>query len=185
MGNITLCPTTRLHDRIINTRERLYRIAVVWCGDQMLADDLVQETIVSAMKNHRQLRDKNCLFGWVCSIMKNHWYQHLRKQRKHDNIDDQLNLPSYDHGPFGKCQEMDIIRQVRIAVNDLTLQQRQVIALVDLSELTYCDVAQALDIPVGTVMSRLHKARKTLLKKLEINQRKMPLDAPPQCAKQA
>lgn len=171
MGKITICPTTPLQDRIIESREKLYRIALAWCGDKMLADDLVQETIAAAMRNHKQLRDENSLFGWICRIMRNYWYRHLRKQKNHDSLDDQTQLPSDDHGPFGKCQEIDIIKQVRVAIAELTLEQRQIISLVDLGELSYCDVAQALDIPVGTVMSRLHRARKNLLKKLEKNQR--------------
>ena len=171
MGKIKICPTTPLQDRIIESRDKLYRIALAWCGDEMLADDLVQETITSAMRNYKQLRDEKCLFGWICSIMKNNWYRHLRKQKNYDSIDEQHHMPSEDHGPFGKCHEMDIIRQVRVAVAELTLEQRQIISLVDLGELSYCDVAQALDIPVGTVMSRLHRARKNLLKKLEKNQR--------------
>ncbi len=126
------------------------------------------------MKNYKQLRDENSLFGWICSIMKNNWYRHLRKQKNHDSIDDQLHLPSNDNGPLGKCQERDIIKQVRIAVAELTLDQRQIISLVDLGELSYCDVAQALNIPVGTVMSRLHRARKNLLGKLKKNQRPAP-----------
>lgn len=174
MGNIKICPTTPLQDRIIESRDKLYRIALAWCGDEMLADDLVQETIAAAMRNHKQLRDENSLFGWICSIMKNNWYRHLRKQKNHDNIDEQLHMPSSDSGPFGKCQEMDIIKQVRLAVAELTLEQRQIISLVDLGELSYCEVAQSLDIPVGTVMSRLHRARKNLLKKLEKNQRQTP-----------
>ncbi len=171
MKNIIICPNTALQDRIIEARGRLYRIALTWCGDEMLADDLVQETITAAMKNLKQLRDKNSLFGWLCSIMKNQWYRHFRKQKNHDNIENQQHLPSDDAGPFGKCQEKDMIRQVRIAVAELSLEQRQIVSLIDLGELSYADVAQALDVPVGTVMSRLHRARKSLLKKLEKNQR--------------
>lgn len=170
MEKIKICPTTPLQTQIIESRNKLYRIALAWCSDKMLADDLVQETIAAAMKNHKQLRDKNNLFSWICSIMKNYWYHHLRKQKNHDSIDEQLSIPSNDNGPFGDYQETDIIKQVRIAVAELTLEQRQIISLVDLGELSYCDVAQALDIPVGTVMSRLHRARKNLLKKLEKNQ---------------
>jgi len=173
MGKIKICPTTPLQDRIIESRDKLYRVALAWCGDEMLADDLVQETIAAAMRNYKQLRNENCLFGWICSIMKNYWYRHLRKNKNHDSIDEHLHIPSNNNGPFGKCQEMDIIKQVRIAVTELTLEQRQIISLVDLGELSYCDVAQTLDIPVGTVMSRLHRARKNLLKKLEKNQRQI------------
>jgi len=169
MDNIKVCSTTPLQDRIAESREKLYRIALAWCGDEMLADDLVQETVAAGMRNYKQLRDENSMFGWICSIMRNNWYRHLRKQKNHESIDDQL--PSDDHGPLGNCQENDIISQVRKSVAELTIEQRQIISLVDLGELSYCEVAQALDIPVGTVMSRLHRARKSLLKKLEMNQR--------------
>ncbi len=174
MGKVQICSTTPLQDQIVESRNKLYRIALAWCGDEMLADDLVQETITAGMKNYKQLRDENSMFGWICSIMRNNWYRHLRKQKNHDDIDDQL--PSSENGPLGHCQEIDIIKQVRQAVAGLTLDQRQVISLVDLGALSYCEVAQSLDIPVGTVMSRLHRARKSLLKKLEADQnRKTPV----------
>jgi RNA polymerase sigma-70 factor (ECF subfamily) len=167
MGKIKVCPTTPLQDRIIESRNKLYQIALSWCGDRMLADDLVQETITIALKNHLQLRDEDKMFGWICSIMKNNMYRQIRKQKNHDNIDDQL--PTDDMGPLGKCQENDIVTRVRQAVAALPIEQRQIITLVDLGDLAYCDVAQVLDIPIGTVMSRLHRARKSLLKKIEHN----------------
>lgn len=172
MGKIKFCSTTPLQDRIVESRDKLYRIALSWCGDEMLADDLVQEAITTGMKNYKQLRDESCMLGWVCRIMKNNWYSHLRKQKNHDNIDDSIEeqIPSNDYGPLGSCQEKDIVKQVRQAVAELSIEQRQIISLVDLGGLSYCDVSQTLDIPVGTVMSRLHRARKNLLKKLEENQ---------------
>ena len=169
MGKLKICPTTPLQDRIVGSRDKLYQIALSWCGDKMLADDIVQETITSAMKKHEQLREESKMFGWVCSIMKNNMYRQVRKQKNHDNLDEQL--PTDDLGPFGRCQEDDIVTRVRQAVAALPVDQRQVISLVDLGELSYCDVAQVLDIPIGTVMSRLHRARKELLTKMESNMR--------------
>jgi RNA polymerase sigma-70 factor (ECF subfamily) len=171
MGKIRICSTAPLQDKIVESRDQLYHIALAWCGDEMLADDLVQETITAGMKNYQQLRDETKLLGWICSIMKNKWYRHLKKQKNHEHIDDQI--PSDEAGPYGNCQEIDTVRQVRLAVSELTLEQRQIISLVDLGELSYCDVAQTLDIPIGTVMSRLHRARKNLLEKLEKNQKKI------------
>ena len=169
MGTKKFCSTTPLQDEIVESRSKLYRIALAWCGDEMLADDLVQETIAIGIRNHKQLRDTGRMFGWICSIMRNNWYRQLRKQKKHDEINEQL--PSSENGPLGNCQEIDLIKKVRCAVAELALDQRQIISLVDLGELSYCDVAETLDIPVGTVMSRLHRARKNLLKKLEEDQR--------------
>jgi RNA polymerase sigma-70 factor (ECF subfamily) len=169
MGNMKICPTTPLQDQILVSRNKLYQIALSWCGDKMLADDMVQETITIALINYSQLRDENKLFGWICSIMKNNMYRQIRKQKKHENVDDQI--PSTDLGPFGRCHEKDVVTRVRQAVAELPMEQRQIISLVDLGDLAYCDVAQVLGIPIGTVMSRLHRARKSLLKKMENDKR--------------
>ena len=169
MGKIKVCPTTPLQDQIIASRNKLYQIALSWRGDTMLADDMVQETINIALINYSQLRDENKMLGWICSIMRNNMYRQIRKQKNHDSVDDQL--PTDDLGPFGKCQENDIVTRVRQVIASLPLEQRQIISLVDLGELAYCDVAQVLDIPIGTVMSRLHRARKSLLRKMEQNMR--------------
>ncbi|MBG7610607.1 MAG: RNA polymerase sigma factor [Anaerolineae bacterium] len=169
MGNIKICPTTPLQDQILESRDKLYPIALSWCGDKMLADDIVQETITAAIKNQSQLREESKMFGWICSIMRNNMYRQMRKQKKHESVDDQF--PSNDLGPFGKCQEEDIVTRVRQAVASLPIEQRQIISLVDLGNLAYCDVAQVLDIPIGTVMSRLHRARKSLLKRMKQDSR--------------
>ena len=131
----------------------------------MLADDLVQETMTNGIVNIQQLRDESRLFAWLYSILNNNWRLHLRRNKNHDELDEQLR--SDEKGPFRDCRELEIVRQVRSAVASLPMEQRQVISLVDLEELSYCDVAQVLDIPIGTVMSRLHRARKNLLSRVE------------------
>lgn len=154
-----------LKRRIAESRDRLYRVALAWCGDEMLADDLVQETMASGIVNRRQLRDEKRLFAWLYSILNNNWRRHLRSRKIHEQLDEQL--PGDETGPLGNCREQEIVCRVREAVATLPVEQRQVIALVDLEEFSYCDVAQVLDIPIGTVMSRLHRARKNLLTRLE------------------
>ncbi len=165
MEKIKPCMSTTLKSRIAEARNRLYRVALAWCGDEMLADDLVQETMTNGIVNIKQLRDEGRLFAWLYSILNNNWRLHLRRNKNHDELDDQLR--SDENGPFGDCRELEIVRQVRRAVASLPMEQRQVISLVDLEEFSYCDVAQVLDIPIGTVMSRLHRARKNLLSILE------------------
>jgi RNA polymerase sigma-70 factor (ECF subfamily) len=154
-----------LKDRIAGLRDRLYRVALAWCGDKMLADDLVQETMKAGIINGAQLRDENRLSAWLYSILHNNWCQHLRKAKPQTELDDQL--PSEGLEPLGACQELEVVERVRFAVASLPTDQRQVISLVDLEELSYCEVAQVLNIPIGTVMSRLHRARKQLLAKLD------------------
>jgi RNA polymerase sigma-70 factor (ECF subfamily) len=150
--------------QVAESRDRLYRVALAWCGDEMLADDLAQETITTAIINCKQLRDKSRLYPWLYTILRNKWYRHLQKARGHEDLDGQL--ISEEAGPCSDCQEVEIIERVRHAVATLPEKERQVISLVDLEELSYCDVASILDIPIGTVMSRLHRARKILLIKL-------------------
>jgi RNA polymerase sigma-70 factor (ECF subfamily) len=154
-----------LKSRIAESRDRLYRVALAWCGDAMLADDLAQETMATGIAKHKQLRNEDRLFAWLYSILNNTWCSYLRRNKTHDDLDERL--PSNDSGPCNNCEEIEMIGQVRSVVASLPVIERQIISLVDLDELSYCDVAQALDIPIGTVMSRLHRARKHLLERLE------------------
>jgi RNA polymerase sigma-70 factor (ECF subfamily) len=159
-----ICAGPAKKRQIADSRNRLYRVALSWCGDEMLADDLVQEAIETGILKRHQLRDESRLFPWLYRILNNAWYAHLRKKRIHEALDD--DMPSEDIGPFSSCQEHELVTRVRTAVASLPAKQRQVISLVDLGELPYCDVAETLEIPIGTVMSRLHRARKSLLARM-------------------
>jgi RNA polymerase sigma-70 factor (ECF subfamily) len=131
----------------------------------MLADDLVQETIETGILKSGQLKDDAKLYSWLYRILKNAWYASMRKNRAHETLTDELLCD--DAGPFSNCRELEIVMQVRQAIAKLPGDQRQVISLVDLDGLPYCEVAEALEIPIGTVMSRLHRARKGLLAKMD------------------
>ena len=160
-----ICAGPALKKQIADSRDRLYRVAFSWCNDEMLADDLVQEAIETGISKRQQLRDESKLFPWMYRILNNAWYAHLRKDRKHDILDD--DIASEVKGPCSSCQEIELVTQVRVAVASLPKDQRQVISLVDLDGLRYCEVAEALDVPIGTVMSRLHRARKGLLARID------------------
>lgn len=156
---------SRLSNQIAGSRDRLYQVALAWCGDAMVADDLVQETLAAGIVNYRQLRDEKRLLAWLYSIMHNNWVKYLRKNKSHLELDN--DYASDLQGPLDDCQELEIVCRVRQAVAALPGDQRQVIALIDLEGLSYQEVSEALSIPIGTVMSRLHRARKNLLAKLE------------------
>lgn len=160
-----MCPSPSLDCQIADSRDRLYRVALAWCGDAMLADDLVQETLSAGINKQSQLKDEKRLFAWLYSILNNQWHTYLRKKKTHDVLDEQL--PSSEFGPVENAEQADVVSQVRRVVATLPMAERQVIALVDLDECPYCDVAEVLEIPIGTVMSRLHRARKHLLEKME------------------
>ena len=144
-------------------RPLLYRIAYAWCHDAALADDLVQETLSKAWSRRAQLRDEVALKAWVVMIMNHCWLDHLRRRRDFDDIEDWRDeLESSADTPEVSCDREQVIACVRSAVARLPLGQRQVLTLVDLEEFSYAEVAGIVDIPVGTVMSRLSRARATL-----------------------
>jgi RNA polymerase sigma-70 factor (ECF subfamily) len=144
-------------------RPVLYRIAFAWCHDPALADDLVQETLSRAWKQRAQLRDEGALKGWMVSIMNRCWLDHLRGRRDFEDIDGLGEvLEAATDTPEQQCDRDKVIACVRAAVARLPLGQRQVLTLVDLEEFGYAEVAGILGIPVGTVMSRLSRARAAL-----------------------
>lgn len=152
-------------------RPVLYRIAYSWCHEATLADDLVQDTLSRAWSRRAQLRGAAALKAWAVSIMHHCWVDHLRARKEFDDVDDwQDTLASPADTPEVRCGREQVIACVRAAVARLPVGQRQVITLVDLEEFSYAEVAQILGIPVGTVMSRLSRARtglKTLLERAQ------------------
>lgn len=149
-------------------RPMLYRIAYAWCHDPALADDLVQDTLSKALARRAQLREEGALKAWMVSIMNHCWLDYLRSRREFDDVDDwQDELESSTESPEACCDREQVIACVRAAVARLPLGQRQVLTLVDLEEFGYAEVAGILGVPVGTVMSRLSRARASLRSMLD------------------
>lgn len=164
MGMFGLIGRSReLDGQLEKCRNRLYRVAYSWCHNRSLSEDLVQETLSKALRSSAQLRDANTMSSWLFSILTNCWRDHFRQHKDIEDIDevDESHLAS-ERTPEDECAQAQIVSRVRTAVAGLPLAQRQVVTLVDLEEFSYTEVAQILGIPVGTVMSRLSRARQTL-----------------------
>jgi RNA polymerase sigma-70 factor, ECF subfamily len=159
--------TRQFEERMAEGRPRLWRLAYSWCRNRALADDLVQEALAKGLKNHGQLRDEHSLQAWLCGILANCWHDHLRSHRDMDDVAeiDETQLVS-DGTPEAECLQSQVVQRVRHAVAALPVGQREVVTLVDLEEFSYAEVAAILDIPLGTVMSRLSRARGTLKESL-------------------
>lgn len=138
-------------------RPMLYRLAYAWCHDAALADDLVQETLSKALQKSSQLRDPKARDAWLFSILANCYRDHFRKLRDMDDIDD-MEI-SIEVTPETESGRNEIVDKVRAAIGRLAQGQRQVVTLVDIEGFSYVEVAQILDVPIGTVMSRLCRAR--------------------------
>lgn len=145
---------------LIQARARLYRVAYAWCHSAALADDLVQETLTKALQKSSQLRDPKARDAWLFTILTNCYRDHFRRQRDMDDIDD-VEI-SHDTTPETETSSSEIVGMVRKAVAQLSEGQRQVVTLVDLEGFSYGEVALILDVPIGTVMSRLCRARNAM-----------------------
>lgn len=152
-----------LGQRLEAMRPRLYRLAFAWCHDASLADDLAQETLAKALGRGEQLRESASLESWLFAILNNCWRDHLRRRKEFVDVEelDELIL-AHDDGPERRYVRRQATLRVRDAIASLPLAQRQVITLVDVEECSYAQVAQVLAVPVGTVMSRLARARQAI-----------------------
>lgn len=154
----------RLRSAVADLRPDLYRLAYAWCHDAALADDLVQEAVEKALGGLRDLRDEAALKGWLCRILANCHRDWLRRRR--DTVDvDEIEIAVED-GPEQSAERARLVASVHRAMSSLNDDQRKVLTLVDLSGLSYAEVAAALELPIGTVMSRLSRAREQLRKRL-------------------
>jgi len=149
---------------VANNRERLYRMAYAWTSDPHLADDLVQQTMLKALKSHKQLRDFAAAEGWLYRILANCLKDYRRAKREFLSADDLVLVEKIT--PEHQIKEEQLVQKVRQAVQRLPINHCQVVTLVDLEEFSYASVAQILDIPVGTVMSRLCRGRRALREQL-------------------
>ncbi len=168
MGILERLCTTRsrrqIGQRIAESRRRLFRIAFAWCGDRMVADDLIQETLERALQHQADLRDPDRLDAWLHSILHNCWRQYLRRQRPDIELDESVLDPQGD--VVGDVERMERIHAMRRAILSLPVLQREVVTLVDIEGFAYAEAAEILNIPVGTVMSRLNRARQGLCRRL-------------------
>ena len=166
-------PDRHLEKKLEGCRQKMFRIAFSWCHDEMLADDLVQDSLTRALLCLNQLKKPEVIESWVISILNNAWRDHLRRQKEFIDIDEHIQFSN--ENPETIHERDRIVQQVRDAIGLLPMGQRQVISLVDLEGMSYNEVSQTLEIPVGTVMSRLNRARNAMINKLNNNSQVIPL----------
>jgi RNA polymerase sigma-70 factor (ECF subfamily) len=149
---------------LTNSRERMYRMAYAWTHNPELADDLVQQAMYKALRNQKQLRDPAVIEAWLFRILSNCLKDHYRAHR--DFLSDEHYPPADGQTPEHAAHQNQVVRKVRESVERLPVPQRQVVTLVDLEGFAYATVADILEIPVGTVMSRLCRGRRALRDRL-------------------
>lgn len=145
-------------------RNKLYRIAYSWCHDAALADDLAQEAIYKAIKNAERLRDIGTIDTWLYRILFNCWQDYLRVKGRHVEFVEMHDDDQAEHAE--SYQQSQIVKRVRSSIEQLPMPLREVVTLADFAGFSYAEIAEIIDVPIGTVMSRLFRARKSLKQQL-------------------
>lgn len=146
----------RYYDGVIHV---VYRL----CGDAHLAEDAAQEAFIRAWVHLPSFRPQSSLRNWLYQIAVNAAIDALRKQAKVTTGElDNLPLASFDPEPESAMIQAEQRGQVQKAILALPPSSRAVLVLREYEGLTYQEIASALDIPIGTVMSRLNFARSRL-----------------------
>jgi RNA polymerase sigma-70 factor, ECF subfamily len=159
----------------------LYAYAMVLSRNSALAADLVQDTYVRALKAKESLRPDSNVKSWLFTILRNIWLNHLRHERagpKIAELDSDENLADVSVATTEDPLDLYLRKQqrerVRAAIQQLPIEFREIIVLREYEELPYSEIANVLQCPMGTVMSRLARARSRLGDLLSISQEPLP-----------
>ena len=142
---------------VIGWLPQLRRYARALTGDRAWADDLVQDTAERALARWTAFRPDTNLRAWLLTILRHLYIDQLRVRRE-IAVDDESAPWRNLEAPHGEVDGL-VLRDVQRALYYLPVEQREVLLLVGVEELTYQEAASALGVPVGTVMSRLSRAR--------------------------
>jgi RNA polymerase sigma-70 factor, ECF subfamily len=167
----------RFEEEALQLSDQVYQVARRLAGSREEAEDLVQETYARAFRAWRQFEPGTNLRAWLFRILTN---LNIDRGRRIQRSPDMQPLEETDYFLYNRLEEaasdqnLDERRVVErlsqndavTALADLPHDFRDVVLLVDLADFTYSDAAQILDIPIGTVMSRLHRGRRMLKRSL-------------------
>jgi RNA polymerase sigma-70 factor (ECF subfamily) len=174
---------TRARDRVhfeeeaLEFADQVYRVARRLVGSREEAEDLVQETYARAFRSWQSYTPGTNLRAWLLRILTN---LNIDRGRRVQRTPEQIPLEEGDYYLANRLADQageEVLDQERVverlsqdsivnALSSLPHDFRDVVVLVDLGEFSYADAAQILDIPIGTVMSRLHRGRRQLKQRL-------------------
>jgi RNA polymerase sigma-70 factor (ECF subfamily) len=156
----------RFEDEALPHLDTLYRVALRLTRDPATAEDLVQDTMLRAVKAWASFRTGSNARAWLVTILRNQFISSWRKDHRAPHridLDTAPELPDTGNpDPEGRFFAELLDDEVLAALDDLPDDFREVVVLSDLEGMPYADVAESLGIPVGTVKSRLFRARRIL-----------------------
>jgi RNA polymerase sigma-70 factor (ECF subfamily) len=165
----------RFEEEVLELADQVYRVARRLVSTREEAEDLVQETYVRAFRSWRSYTPGTNLRAWLFRILTN---LNIDRGRREQRTPDIQPIEEGDYYLYNKLEENGIADDEERAVERLSQDSivhalsavphnfRDVLVLVDLGDFSYQDAAQILDVPIGTVMSRLHRGRRILKRAL-------------------
>ena len=167
----------RFEEEALSLADQVYRVARRLVGSREEAEDLVQETYARAFRSWRSYTHGTNMRAWLLRILTNLNVDRGRRIQRTphtqplEETDYYLANKLASAGGEEVLETDDVVERlsqdsVVHALSEISPQFRDVVVLVDIGDFTYADAAQILDIPIGTVMSRLHRGRRILKKEL-------------------
>jgi RNA polymerase sigma-70 factor (ECF subfamily) len=152
----------------------IFRFALQMCGSRTLAEDVTQEAFMVLIRDGQTFDpERGSLNSFLMGVARNLLLRRLQRERFYAPIDDEADNEGASQesllmttGPLEELSRLETINSVRTAVLALPERYREVVVLCDLQELSYVEAADVLSCAVGTVRSRLHRARALLIEKL-------------------
>ena len=155
--------SSEIQGRIVEMLPRLRRFAYALTGDRDRADDLVQEACVRALTNAAQWQPGTRLDSWMYRIAQNCWFDQMRAKKVRGEV---VDIDTFTHlvGSDGReiVEHRQSLAAVSAKLSELPRDQQLLVGLICIDGLSYKEAAEALELPIGTVMSRLARARAAL-----------------------
>jgi RNA polymerase sigma-70 factor (ECF subfamily) len=157
-------------------QQNVYRFALHLTGSPSMADDVTQDVFVTVIRDAARFeRGRAAVPVWLCGIARNFVRRRLAVDRGSTSIDAdeglEAALPAASPHPLDDLTSAEAVESLRRGILSLPLRYREVLVLCDLQESSYLDAAAALECPVGTVRSRLNRARALLAAKMQADAR--------------
>ena len=140
----------------------LRRYARALLRDRDEADDLVQDVLERAIERWYQRQRSSSLRAWLFTILHNCAIDHLRRRARRGHVAQLEDVPEARLATPATQEAVAAQRDIMALVSSLPEEQRSVLLLIGVEELTYAEAARVLDVPQGTIMSRLSRARERL-----------------------
>jgi RNA polymerase sigma-70 factor, ECF subfamily len=154
-------------DQLIAVLPRLRRFARGLTGSAVEADDVVQAACERALSRARQYQEGTRFDSWMFRIVQTIWIDQLRSRdvRREDAEEEGVNVGTNE--PARRAEARLALQEVRNALEEIPAEQRAALLLVTVDGLSYKEAAEVAEVPVGTIMSRLARARVALQAKLD------------------